>query len=480
MTSAISYSTVPPEINSGRMYAGPGPESMLAAAAAWNALSSELHSAAIEYEAVVSALTAGPWAGPSAVNTAAAVAPYLLWMRETAVQAATAGSQAGMAAAAYEAAFAAHVPPPVIEANRAQLQMLVATNVYGQNTAAISATEAQYSQMWAQDALAMDGYLSASAAATSRLQPFTAPPQTADAAAPVVQAAAVNEASSTAAGNTASSVAAATTASSIPSSGFPILDAATKIAEAYNQFWTNLLDSIVPFGSQWYLAAFESLGFLNAINLTVNNIFLLVNFPTSQWLAHTPPIPYASPSREMLRAGLGMAGSGVLHPIPVSTSAVSAVMGNAPVSAGMGNAGSVVGKLSVPPTWATSTTAIRTVAAALTASSEDAVPLAALGAGGLLSSMSIAGMLGSALGAGAPTAVGGASRRLTPIKDLKDKNSPEHLKRIVAQISDRPESVQHHTVEQDGLDDLLEQLAKKPGVHAVHLKKTKVVPPEAY
>jgi len=48
-------------------------------------------------------------------------------------------------------------------------------------------------------------------------------------------------------------------------------------------------------------------------------------------------------------------------------------------------------------------------------------------------------------------------------------------------ISEKPESVQHHTVDQEGLDSLLEQLAKKPGIHAVHLKKgdkAKVVPSE--
>ena len=71
---------------------------------------------------------------------------------------------------------------------------------------------------------------------------------------------------------------------------------------------------------------------------------------------------------------------------------------------------------------------------------------------------------------------------MTPIKDLKDKHSPEQLKRLVAQISEKPESVQHHTVDQEGLDSLLEQLAKKPGIHAVHLKKgdkPQVVPSDA-
>jgi hypothetical protein len=97
--------------------------------------------------------------------------------------------------------------------------------------------------------------------------------------------------------------------------------------------------------------------------------------------------------------------------------------------------------------------------------------------------MPAAGMLGAAIGAGAPTVASnsGVRSRLTPLKDLKNNQSPEQLKRLVAQISEKPESVQHHTVDQDGLESLLEQLAKKPGVHAVHLKggKAKVVPPDA-
>jgi len=96
----------------------------------------------------------------------------------------------------------------------------------------------------------------------------------------------------------------------------------------------------------------------------------------------------------------------------------------------------------------------------------------------------VAGMLGSALGAGAPSALSrtGVRGRITPLKDLKDKNSPAHMKRLVAQISEKPESVQHHNVDQEGLDALLEQLSKKPGIHAVHLKKAdkpQVVPSDA-
>ena len=124
------------------------------------------------------------------------------------------------------------------------------------------------------------------------------------------------------------------------------------------------------------------------------------------------------------------------------------------------------------------------VASALSAAGPEAVPAAALGEGGLFSSMSTAGMLGAAMGSGGPTVVAraGVRGRIKPLKDLKDAHSPERMQRLVAQISEKPESVQHHTVDQEGLDSLLEQLAKKPGIHAVHLSKgdkAKVVPSEA-
>ena len=98
---------------------------------------------------------------------AAAAAPYVTWMSTTAAQAEQTANQAKAAAAAYEAAFAMTVPPAVVAANRAQLAALVATNVLGQNTAAIAATEAQYGEMWAQDAAAMYGYAGSSAAAAT-------------------------------------------------------------------------------------------------------------------------------------------------------------------------------------------------------------------------------------------------------------------------------------------------------------------------
>jgi PPE-repeat protein len=94
------------------------------------------------------------------------------------------------------------VPPPVIAANRVLLMTLIATNFFGQNSAAIAATEAQYMEMWAQDAAAMYGYAGSSALATE-LTRFMDPPNTTTPSAAAGQSAAVDQASATPAGNSA-------------------------------------------------------------------------------------------------------------------------------------------------------------------------------------------------------------------------------------------------------------------------------------
>src|SRR6202011_3740248 len=141
-------------------------------------------------------LTGGPWIGPTSVTMLAAVTPYINWLNTTAAQAEETANQARAAVAAYEAAFAATVAPPVIVANRTLLMTLIATNILGQNTPAIAATEAHYMEMWAQDAAAMYGYAGSSAAAT-QLTSFTEPPQTTNPSGEPLQAAAVSQATST-------------------------------------------------------------------------------------------------------------------------------------------------------------------------------------------------------------------------------------------------------------------------------------------
>ncbi|WP_324291115.1 PPE family protein [Mycobacterium sp. Aquia_213] len=173
----MDFALLPPEVNSGLMYVGPGSGPMLAAAAGWDALAAQLESTASGYAAELAGLTGHAWSGPSSLLMMAAATPYLEWLSTAAAQAAQTGVQAYAAAAAYETAFAMTVPPPVIATNRAQLIALIATNFFGQNTPAIAATEAEYMQMWLQDATAMYGYAAACEPA-STLTPFDEPPQT--------------------------------------------------------------------------------------------------------------------------------------------------------------------------------------------------------------------------------------------------------------------------------------------------------------
>ncbi len=102
--------------------------------------------------------------------------PYIAWLQSTAAEAAQTGAQAKAAAGAYQTAYASMVPPPLITANRAELTTLVANNFLGQNTGAIAQNEAEYLDMWIQDALGMDTYQLNSTGASAALPAQTAAP----------------------------------------------------------------------------------------------------------------------------------------------------------------------------------------------------------------------------------------------------------------------------------------------------------------
>jgi PPE-repeat protein len=170
----MNFATLPPEINSGRMYAGPGSGSMTEAATAWERLATRLRTTVADYRAVIAELAA-TWEGPAATAMTRAAARYVDWLNTVAARAELAATLVAAMVSAHETALAAMVPPPVIEANRTQRRSLALTNCLGQASPAIADTEADYEEMWAQDCDAMYGYADASANA-STVPPFTSPP----------------------------------------------------------------------------------------------------------------------------------------------------------------------------------------------------------------------------------------------------------------------------------------------------------------
>src|SRR3954470_9402641 len=114
----VEYGALPPEINSGRAYAGPQSGPLTAAAGAWQALAANLASNAAALNGAIMALLAGGWQGPSSAMMAARGAENVRWLFQAATQAQETALAAEQAALAIEAAHAGVVPPPVIEANR--------------------------------------------------------------------------------------------------------------------------------------------------------------------------------------------------------------------------------------------------------------------------------------------------------------------------------------------------------------------------
>lgn len=292
------YLFAPPEVNSGLMYTGPGAGPMLAAATAWSELAGDLGSAASSYGSVISGLAGGPWLGPSSMAMTTAASPYLTWLSASAMQAEQTSANAMAAAAAYEAAFAMTVPPSAIAANRAQLMALTATNFFGQNTPAIMATEAQYMQMWAQDAAAMSGYDASSSALAAQLTPFDEPPESPSAA--DAQAADLMWQLSQSLGATQSSIPGLS--SSLEMLSTPAQLAMSPMSMALSQ----LMNVANPLGSGG-----------------------------------------SAPAMGSALASTTGSATGAVRP---------AQLGVRTVSAGVGRAGSV-GALSVPPTWATAVSA---------------------------------------------------------------------------------------------------------------------------
>jgi PPE-repeat protein len=281
---------------------------------------------------------------------AAAAAPYVAWIDSTAAEAEQTAGRASAAAAAYQSAFAMTVPLATIVANRTHLAALVATNTFGQNTAAIAATETQYSEMWAQDAAAMYSY-AANSASASQITPFAEAPQTTNVAGSAAQSAATTQAAGTAAGNAQSSISQlisqalqslSTPAASSASSGSALSTLLSSLNLATAADGTGGLSGVGSGLLSEYLylpAFFGAFAGLDALSPIMGNL------ETPQ----PPPPPPGDEAGGPAGGGAPVDGGGAA---PESTGGGGAaeLVGDAGVAAGLGEAPSL-GGLSVPPNW---------------------------------------------------------------------------------------------------------------------------------
>jgi PPE-repeat protein len=335
---AFDFAARPPEINSALMYSGSGAGPLMAASSSFSALSSELSSNAASYESIVSQL-GSEWTGPSSTAMAASAQTHIGWLTTTSAQLQDAAAAATSSAAAYEAAHAATIPPAVVAANRAQLAVLVATNILGQNTPAIAANEAMYGEFWAQDAAAMYGYSAAASAASSALTPLTDPTENTNPAGPGQQAAAVSQAVGS--NGTSSTLNNALSGTQNAASSF-----ASPAASAAQDTPSTILSAI------------NGLFAVPIVGNTIYNIGVTLAWNTAMMTATLPLLAHFMAGSTFgfsigdtapLGAGLGFGST-----LAGATAPVGGIGGA--TLAGMGEA-SAVGGLSVPAGWSAATPA---------------------------------------------------------------------------------------------------------------------------
>jgi PPE-repeat protein len=282
---------------------------------------------------------------------------------------------------------------------------LIATNVLGQNTAAIAATEVHYAEMWAQDATAMYGY-AGSAAVASTLTPFIPPPPTTNPAGGTQQAAAAQSIVS----NGSRAINAipqalqglATSAAATPAA--PVSDLLTPISVALTLLEIPIGTTAIGSSATSISAAFTGV-FTNFRGFAIN--------ADRDFYAGKGPFTGYGPGAANLPNWFLNGQGSVAAPSDAATASVSAGLGQA----------NTVGRLSVPANWTVAAPEIRPAAFTLPITSAAAAPEIG-GSGNLFSSMGLAGAAGGAVGSTASVGRGNERTKIAPRENRKPPQQP--------------------------------------------------------
>lgn len=194
-----------------------------------------------------------------------------------------------------------------------------------------------------------------------------------------------------------------TTALSSAAAQFPfdiiptLLQGLATLSTQYTQLMGQLINAIFgPTGATTYQNLFVTAANVTKFSTWANDAMSAPNLGMTEFKVFWQPPPAPEIPKSSLGAGLGL------------RSGLSAGLAHA-ASAGLGQA-NLVGDLSVPPSWASATPAVRLVANTLPATSLAAAPATQIPAN-LLGQMALGSMTGGALGAAAPAIYTGSGAR---------------------------------------------------------------------
>jgi PPE-repeat protein len=276
----------------------------------------------------------------------------------------------------------------MIDANRTLLAALVATNVLGQNTPAIAATETLYAEMWAQDAAAMYGYAGASATA-SQVTPFTTPPQTTNSSGPVSQSVAPAQSAGTSSG---------TDLDTIMSAGPQVISGMPQALQALAS--PQALDSVASTATDSSTSSTSATSLMNELSMPLKLASMPMSMLSKLFTARSTATAAKAATTAANELGAAHAVGLVSSPGALGSAGIGA--GVPSLSAAMGRATSV-GALSVPSAWTGAAPSLTTAGTAMHLGGAPSVAAAPTGAQSAMPPMMPVANMGGRGGAATPT-----------------------------------------------------------------------------